>query len=274
MRFTRSIAASVVIAVMTIVVLLRSSQDTGDEAPPLPTPELSKPTRVVAMHLPPSSAMPTRQKSEGHGHRLADGTTNYGLFIQNAISTGSPQAAATALRYIARCEVASSLREVLERQRGHQQLNDARIARLIGDADNQLRLCQGVTSELLAHRQELGERALLGGVTGVAVLVGESIDFTPKEALKVPLRNALREDAARGDYAAVTRLALYGGQLGLSDVEASAYALLAQSVGDSEPQVALMRRGLQSRPPLVMNAEQQQAARLLADQLKSAWPQH
>lgn len=225
------------------------------------------------MALPSSSVAPTRQKSEGRVHEWAYGTTDYGLFIQNAISTGSPQAAAIALRYIARCEVASSLREVLERQRGQQQLNDAKIARLIDDADNQLRLCQGITSELLAHRQELGERALLGGVKGVAVLVGESIDFTPNETLKVPLRNALREDASRGDYAAVTRLALYSDQLGLSDVEASAYATLAQHVGDNEPQVELMRRGLQSRPPLVMTAEQQQAARLLADRLKSAWPQ-
>ncbi|MFX1682434.1 hypothetical protein PV762_24710 [Mitsuaria sp. CC2] len=208
-----------------------------------------------------------RQKCVRAARKLRD-EPDYGQFILQAISNQSAREAKEAADYLSRCSVAKKLHEALEKSRGGTQLSNAKLGKLIEGAEDLQRKCQSVSEDMAAHGEELALRALQGGIPGAGVAYGERVNYSPPEAMKVPLREALRLDAMAGSEVAVQRLALYGNKLGLTSYEQTAYYAVAMELG-SQHQAEMLQRVVEARNPPALSAQEKVEADRIAQRLRA-----
>jgi len=254
--------------------LLRPSSSIEDQNP-APRAETAAMTRETgnidspsAPSAPPQSLVGQRDPGADSGPRKLRDEPDYGQFILQAISNQSARDAKEAADYLSRCSVAKKLHEALEKSRGGTQLSNAKLGKLIDGAEDLQRKCQSVSEDMAAHGEELALRALQGGIPGAGVAYGERVNYSPPEAMKVPLREALRLDAMAGSEVAVQRLALYGNKLGLTSYEQTAYYAVAMELG-SQHQAEMLQRVVEARNPPALSAQEKVEADRIAQRLRA-----
>ncbi|MBB3295215.1 hypothetical protein FHT39_003895 [Mitsuaria sp. BK045] len=182
----------------------------------------------------PPAAGTTRPAAIGPAVGASAVIEDYGQIVLAALQGGSAAQAGDATEVLSRCEGATQVRETLETVRADPKSNPADVAHAIAHFDDRVRRCQSITDEMRAQRLPLAERALRGGERGVSMAYFRLVDFDPPQDMRAPLLEGLRGDVRAGDRFPTLVLATRGEDLGLSPVEARAYALLAE---DLNPQL-------------------------------------
>ena len=213
-----------------------AAADAGPSAAARPAKEVAAQARSVTPTSPdPTTAEATKPAAPP---RAAVGASavieDYGQIVLAALQGGSAAQAGDATEVLSRCEGATQVRETLETVRADPKSNPADVAHAIAHFDDRVRRCQSITDEMRAQRLPLAERALRGGERGVSMAYFRLVDFDPPPDMRAPLLEGLRGDVRAGDRFPTLVLATRGEDLGLSPVEARAYALLAE---DLNPQL-------------------------------------
>ena len=190
---------------------------------------------------------------------------DYGQIVLAALQGGSAAQAGDATEVLSRCEGATQVRETLETVRADPKSNPADVAHAIAHFDDRVRRCQSITDEMRAQRLPLAERALRGGERGVSMAYFRLVDFDPPPDMRAPLLEGLRGDVRAGDRFPTLVLATRGEDLGLSSVEARAYALLAE---DLNPQLIAAGNFSWNRDQERLTAAQLRQAAELKEQYK------
>ena len=244
-----------------------AAADAGPSAAARPAKEVAAQARSVTPTSPdPTTAEATKPAAPP---RAAVGASavieDYGQIVLAALQGGSAAQAGDATEVLSRCEGATQVRETLETVRADPKSNPADVAHAIAHFDDRVRRCQSITDEMRAQRLPLAERALRGGERGVSMAYFRLVDFDPPQDMRAPLLEGLRGDVRAGDRFPTLVLATRGEDLGLSSVEARAYALLAE---DLNPQLIAAGNFSWNRDQERLTAAQLRQAAELKEQYK------
>lgn len=171
------------------------------------------------------------------------GAEGYAPFISRALESGSPEEAHKATGLIDRCKNIEGQLESAYRFR----TENARFAaspaseRIIKDFQQQQRYCQTVTPEVLALRHALLLKAAHGRVLGAPAQYLSSVQH--HEAIDPPLRDflreAIRDDAKKGDLGAIMMAATKYTQLGMPEIEARSYQAAYRQIAKAHPELGM-----------------------------------
>ena len=194
-----------------------------------------------------------------------------GTAVRQAIATGSPTDAASALLILNACQGVLEFRDGLERYKTSEKGSRRDLRSAIESVELESRVCQTIDPSAYDSKLDLARRALSGGVPGSALPYARLTDYSGEPNYKSELGQALVRDALSGDYNALSLLAARGGDFGLGRVDVRAYAIAAQELaGERNAHFADVLRQL--RWAFVMSAEEESQAQALATKIVSTIP--
>ena len=178
--------------------------------------------------LPRSAASAAAMSAPSIGASAA--MQDYGQIVLTALHGGTSKQAGEAAKLIAECQFATRGREFVEHLKSRGGFDGETIGSMTSRAEQRIRRCQSITPDMTARVAELAERGILGGMKGLSDIYGRAVDYAPPMAMRQPLIDALKADFLDGHWLTGYMLGSRGRPLGLSQIEAHAYALAARMV--------------------------------------------
>ncbi|WP_431265023.1 hypothetical protein ACQ859_06150 [Roseateles chitinivorans] len=193
---------------------------------------------------------------------------DFGQIVITAVNGGSPKLAGKAARLIDGCRATRDLAQAVAMLKADGRLDEASATLISQSVDERERQCQSIPLEMMPRQKELAERALLGGERGVALIYANLVAFNPPDAMRLPLRDALRADFLAGDTTTALSLARHADLFDLSRVETRAYEIVFDAQNDRMKD-ALNASGFATPQPALSDEEQRQAEGLAQTWLRS-----